>query len=74
LHHDVLPFFFWRLILAFESRTARDALSGTFPATAGTLIFAQSPHPRNRQFGWACFSEPYYLKQADSEFPQVQTI
>src|SRR6266852_4765214 len=28
------------------------ALSETFPATAGTPIFAQSPHPRNGQFGW----------------------
>jgi hypothetical protein len=64
LHHDVLPFFFWRLILAFESRTARECALGDFSATAGTSIFAQSPHSRNRQFGWSS-SEPYYLKQAD---------
>src|SRR2546427_12542238 len=51
-----------------------NALSGTFPATAGTPIFAQSPHPRNRQFGSDCSSEPYYLEQADSEFPQLQTV
>src|SRR5467141_1347375 len=51
-----------------------NALSGTFPATAGTLIFAQSPHPRNRQFGWACLSAPYYVKRSDSEFPRLQTV
>jgi hypothetical protein len=62
------------LILAFESRTARECALEDFPATAGTSIFAQSPHPRNRQFGWACSSEPYCLKQADSEFPQLQTV
>ena len=36
----------------FESRTAREGALGDFPATAATLIFAQSQHPRNRQFGW----------------------
>src|SRR6266404_5284971 len=40
-----------------------NALSGTFPATAGTSIFAQSPHPRNRQFGW-CWSLGTLLSEA----------
>src|SRR2546430_11572097 len=35
-------FFFWRFILAFESRTARECALGDFSATAGTLIFARS--------------------------------
>jgi hypothetical protein len=32
-------------------------LRGTLPATAGTTIFAQSPHPRNGQIGWnGCYA------------------
>ncbi len=68
LRHDVLPFFFVRLILRSNLQPPANARSGTFPATAETSIFAQSPYPRNRQFGRACSLEPSYLNRQIRNF------
>jgi hypothetical protein len=68
-----LPF----IILVLDSpnlESPAGALLETFPAMAGTPIFAQPPHPRNRQFGRACLPEDSYLKRAASEIPQRQIV
>src|SRR5712692_11265484 len=62
------PSLFLRIIRAFESRTAREGALGSFLATAGTSIFAQSTHPRNRQIGWVCAPEASFLNKQIGNF------
>jgi len=72
LGHDVLPFSTLALDFSLLNlEPPAKSLSGTLPATAGALIFPQSPHPRNRQIGWP---EASYSEGADSKIPQRQTI
>jgi len=64
-------------MLALDSRSGilkrpANALSETFRAAAGTLIFAQSPNSRNRQIGCVCAREASYSEGADTGIQQMQ--
>jgi hypothetical protein len=45
LRHDVLPFIFWRMIRAIESRTGRESILGDFSCHGGNIDFRAIPTP-----------------------------
>jgi len=62
-------------MLALDSRSGilkrpANALSETFPAAAGTLIFAQSPNSRNGQIGCVRTRKASYSEGASSGIRQ----